>query len=522
MCIMKTNIFNFILIGTLLMTGVVSAFEEPSAGFPKGEANAPVHIGSVQQAKSGEFWSRIMKSGLSIVLPSSADVVAGFFAADEALVSPQGFFTRILLPGNKSFLRVGTITNGLYQSPASQIAPFMVDLSGRGTQGSNTSRDTLAIMADSAVCTPHVNFITNTPAFKLVSNVNNGGSADILARQIQLSGGNPAPGKVLVSFDGQGNAVWGTPKMVKNGNNWVLSFDYSESPVFVGQNICQAPDVCPNIPGLQTTVPAGYSLQNGQCIQDPVDVCPNIDGLQTTVPSGYILQNGLCVREPKGYWEPVTQNLKNINWSTGPNLVYAPKNFQECAEYLKSVGGYDHPLRVSRYTNNYANIGTLSKNMNSRELMLPLGGGNTIATNNIVTSSTSTLNNSPEGFCLYRAQVVYTPGDPAKPNNPIPVNGIWDSAVPTVDFNSYWKVECLVLPVGEKPPTNEKWSDTTWWIKNTNQPNKIKQWRPSISCTPIDKVQGGFCSGNPPLMNPSMCAITPRENPYQLQYYREE
>src|SRR3989344_6130312 len=56
------------------------------------------------------------------------------------------------------------------------------------------------------------------------------------------------------------------------------------------------PDICPNLPGIQTTVPAGYILQNGQCVppQQP-DICPNLPGIQTTVPAGYTLQNGQCV-----------------------------------------------------------------------------------------------------------------------------------------------------------------------------------------------------------------------------------
>ena len=68
---------------------------------------------------------------------------------------------------------------------------------------------------------------------------------------------------------------------------------------------CQAPpkDVCPNIDGMQTTVPAGMTIDaNGNCVTlppPPVDVCPNIDGMQTVVPAGMVKDaNGNCVLIP--------------------------------------------------------------------------------------------------------------------------------------------------------------------------------------------------------------------------------
>jgi hypothetical protein len=57
-------------------------------------------------------------------------------------------------------------------------------------------------------------------------------------------------------------------------------------------------DVCPNIPDIQTSIPAGYHDENGQCVVDvipPTDVCLNIDGVQETVPAGYHLDNNQCV-----------------------------------------------------------------------------------------------------------------------------------------------------------------------------------------------------------------------------------
>jgi hypothetical protein len=58
-------------------------------------------------------------------------------------------------------------------------------------------------------------------------------------------------------------------------------------------------DVCPNIDEIQEEVPEGYSLVDGQCIEDEVeetDLCPNIDQVQTIIPDGYILVDGQCIK----------------------------------------------------------------------------------------------------------------------------------------------------------------------------------------------------------------------------------
>ena len=60
-------------------------------------------------------------------------------------------------------------------------------------------------------------------------------------------------------------------------------------------------DVCPNIPGLQPTVPSGMIIdENGDCITPapppPPDACPNIGGYQAAIPDGYYRnQAGDCV-----------------------------------------------------------------------------------------------------------------------------------------------------------------------------------------------------------------------------------
>lgn len=60
-------------------------------------------------------------------------------------------------------------------------------------------------------------------------------------------------------------------------------------------------DVCPNIDGAQATVPAGMIVVNGNCVTPPpTDVCPNIAGPQGSIPGGFFIKNGQCVPIVKG------------------------------------------------------------------------------------------------------------------------------------------------------------------------------------------------------------------------------
>ena len=58
-------------------------------------------------------------------------------------------------------------------------------------------------------------------------------------------------------------------------------------------------DVCPNIAGMQTTVPTGLVKDaSGNCVHaaQQTDVCPNVEGMQTTVPTGLVKDaHGNCV-----------------------------------------------------------------------------------------------------------------------------------------------------------------------------------------------------------------------------------
>jgi hypothetical protein len=217
---MKTKIFNFILMGTLLVTGVVSA--QTVFAF-----DVPVHTGGFDQAKQGSFVARFLKAGLK-VLPDNIPILNGFIIADQVLSAKEGYFWKIVLPGANAQLRVGTSGGNLFNAAFSNPATVTVDLSGR------TSRDAVALLADPSICTESVTMIaSNTAAFHFWS-TGNGDSADIIGRQVRLSGGNPGPGKMLISTDNQGNATWGTVRVNASGEP---VYSYGSSPVPVGQ--CQ-------------------------------------------------------------------------------------------------------------------------------------------------------------------------------------------------------------------------------------------------------------------------------------------
>lgn len=52
-------------------------------------------------------------------------------------------------------------------------------------------------------------------------------------------------------------------------------------------------DACPNIIGVQDSVPDGYEINaNGICIKSPVDLCKNIDGIQEILPDNNLIDSG--------------------------------------------------------------------------------------------------------------------------------------------------------------------------------------------------------------------------------------
>jgi len=74
-------------------------------------------------------------------------------------------------------------------------------------------------------------------------------------------------------------------------------------------------DVCPNLEGIQSEVPQGYILEEGQCVVEPPeeDACSNLEGVQASVPEGYILEEGQCVQEILD--EDLCPNLEGVQES---------------------------------------------------------------------------------------------------------------------------------------------------------------------------------------------------------------
>ncbi len=94
-------------------------------------------------------------------------------------------------------------------------------------------------------------------------------------------------------------------QLMTAGSSAVITPDPTGTNVkFVLSHLCTAPpppvDVCTNIDGLQTEVPAGMVVNGGICTTPPppTDVCTNIDGLQTEVPAGMIVNAGICTTPP--------------------------------------------------------------------------------------------------------------------------------------------------------------------------------------------------------------------------------
>ena len=83
---------------------------------------------------------------------------------------------------------------------------------------------------------------------------------------------------------------------------------------YIYGTIYEVQDLCKNIPGIQASVPDGYSVDNAaNCASPLVDVCSNIDGLQTSFPTGYGLDsNGLCQPD-------LCRNMSGLQVSVPPN-----------------------------------------------------------------------------------------------------------------------------------------------------------------------------------------------------------
>lgn len=240
---MKNQIFNLIKVTALaaiLAAGVsaVSAFTAPTTA--PAPTPVPVNVSSDAQKKVGGFISELfLKSGIANAFTLTAPDAKGWIIAEDTLVSPWSFSIKTFLPGTESQMKIGSPDGtGLAQFTDATF-PLTIDLAGRGTAPSPKGRDAIELLANTNYCNTQTTIRTNTPGIQFWSTKNGstGDNADLVARQVQLNGGNPAKDKVLISTDAAGNATWAKVKVT----NGVISYtDYTTSPAAVGQAICGA------------------------------------------------------------------------------------------------------------------------------------------------------------------------------------------------------------------------------------------------------------------------------------------
>jgi nucleoid-associated protein YgaU len=101
-------------------------------------------------------------------------------------------------------------------------------------------------------------------------------------------------------------------------------FTKSDCRAPAGPAPAQETDVCPNVAGMQTTVPPGHAKdEKGDCVQPKQkDVCPNIEGMQTTVPTGLVQDaQGNCVTPTAAAAIDVCPNVEGMQTTVPTGLV---------------------------------------------------------------------------------------------------------------------------------------------------------------------------------------------------------
>lgn len=143
----------------------------------------------------------------------------------------------------------------------------------------------------------------------------------------------------------------GTTTKQDTNNN---AIDFTQFPIAVYQQgsvykeVIEV-DVCPNIEGIQTTMPAGYLADsNGNCQKD---VCANLDNLQVVIPDGYESLDGInCTAiPPENATLLITELLPNsASYDTGNEFIeiYNPN------DRAISLKGYNLQLGPS-FSKNY-------------------------------------------------------------------------------------------------------------------------------------------------------------------------
>lgn len=213
----------------------VDAWTAPIAPPPGGTVKAPEQTsGTAYKDNAGPVHAAINVSSFDQIKKGMLSI----FKSEGNLVSPLGFFKNIVLPNASTSVYVGgTALN----NPGFTGVPTDTDLNiplTINTVGRN-SNNALRVLVDpsSVSCPAATPAIINTDAtaFRFTNNSNTNTLVDIFAKGIRLTGGNPAKGKILISVDNKGKAVWATPTLASNGKD--IIFDTTVSAV----GMCQPP-----------------------------------------------------------------------------------------------------------------------------------------------------------------------------------------------------------------------------------------------------------------------------------------
>ena len=147
---------------------------------------------------------------------ASPCIQGGALIASGFLVSPWGFFTQVIT----SSVIVGSSSPQSGDLPAvsepvsADPTSMKLDLIGRGT-GNNSIEGTQAIKVYAGnICSTYTTITVNQDQIGFNSSVNSGG-ADILARQVRLTAGNPRANSVLTAGS-NGVSSWATLTVVNN------------------------------------------------------------------------------------------------------------------------------------------------------------------------------------------------------------------------------------------------------------------------------------------------------------------
>lgn len=147
---------------------------------------------------------------------------------------------------------------------------------------------------------------------------------------------SPSAGKIL-----QRKNVAGSNVLLQETDNNSLDFMLANLTSLPASGLYEEivpVDVCPNILGLQESMPSGYLADgNGDCQQD---ICANLEGLQTAVPEKYESVDGEnCTLIP-------LENATILLTELLPN----PKSYDTGLEFIELYNPNDRPISLADYS----------------------------------------------------------------------------------------------------------------------------------------------------------------------------